>query len=134
MILEPGAGGAVALWAGLHMLLLLALSALVVRQRRRHRVAIGDGGVPELLRAQRAFGNACEYVTPGLASLAILATVGAGPVLIHAIGAVLFIGRVAHGVGLSMSGGPTLGRMAGMLLTWVAWLAAAVSLLVVAVA
>lgn len=134
MILEPGAGGAVALWAGLHLLLLLVLSALVVRQRRRHRVAIGDGGVPELLRAQRAFGNASEYVTPGLAALTILAVVGSPAALVHAIGAVLFVGRVAHGVGLSMSGGPTLARMVGMLLTWVAWLAAAVSLLVVAVA
>ena len=40
------AGHALALWSALHILLLLGLSLLVVRQRRRHGVAMGDGGVP----------------------------------------------------------------------------------------
>ena len=55
-------GHAAALWVGLHLILLLVLSLLVVRQRRRHKVALGDGGVPELAQAIRAFGNATEYV------------------------------------------------------------------------
>ena len=55
---------AAALWVGLHIFLLLTLSALVVRQRRRHHVELGDGGVPELERAIRAFGNAAEYAPP----------------------------------------------------------------------
>ena len=48
------AGHALALWSALHILLLLGLSLLVVRQRRRHGVALGDGGVPELACAIRA--------------------------------------------------------------------------------
>lgn len=127
-------GKAVALWAGLHLLLLLVLSGLVVRQRRRHRVAIGDQGIPELFRAQRAFGNAVEYVPAGLIALAVLAQTGAGSTLVHAIGGLLFVGRLAHAVGLTITGGPSLGRIVGMVLTWVAWLVAAVSLLVFAVA
>lgn len=128
------AGEAAALWAGLSLLLLLGLSGLVVRQRRRHRVAIGDNGVPELVRAQRAFGNAVEYVPAALGALAILVVAGASPVLVHVIGATLFAGRVSHAIGLSLSAGPTLGRTIGMGLTWIAWLVAAVSLLVHAIA
>lgn len=131
---DIAAAKAVALWAGLHLILLLVLSALVVRQRRRHRVALGDDGIPELVRAQRAFGNAVEYVPAGLIALAVLATAGGGPTLLHAIGGMLLVGRVSHGAALTLSGGPSLGRTVGMVLTWLAWLAAAVSLLVVAVA
>lgn len=127
-------GKAVALWAGLHLLLLLVLSGLVVRQRRRYRVAIGDNGIPELVRAQRAFGNAVEYVPAGLIALTVLAQTGAGNTLIHSIGGLLFAGRLAHAIALTITGGPSLGRIAGMLLTWLAWLLAAVSLLVFAVA
>jgi uncharacterized membrane protein YecN with MAPEG domain len=127
--LSFAAGRAAALWAGLNLLVLLTLSGLVVRQRGRHRVAIGDGGVPELVRALRAFGNAAEYIPAGMAALAILAIAGAPAGLIHAIGAILFVGRIVHGASLSVSEGPSLGRSAGMLMTWLAWLAAAVSLI-----
>lgn len=131
---DIAAGEAVALWTGLHLILLLVLSALVVRQRRRHRVAIGDDGIPELVRAQRAFGNATEYVPAGLVALAALAMAGAAPGLLHAIGGVLLVGRLCHAVGLTLTGGPSIARTAGMVLTWLAWLGAAASLLVVALA
>ena len=68
-------GRAAALWVGLLLILLVVLSGLVVRQRRRHKVMIGDGGVPELVQASRAFGNAVEYATPGMAALATSVTV-----------------------------------------------------------
>jgi uncharacterized membrane protein YecN with MAPEG domain len=123
------AGHAAALWAGLLLLLLLTLSALVTRQRGRHRVAIGDGGVPEMIRSQRAFGNAAEYVPAGMAALAILALDEAPVGLIHAIGATLLLGRIVHATSLSLSEGPSIGRTAGMMLTWLAWLAAAASLI-----
>jgi uncharacterized membrane protein YecN with MAPEG domain len=60
-------GHAAALWVGLHVLLLLTLSLLVVRLRQKHKVALGDEGIPELARAIRAFGNASEYIPVGLA-------------------------------------------------------------------
>ncbi len=123
------AAHAAALWAGLNLILLLALSALVVRERRRHGVAIGDAGEPDLLRAQRAFGNAVEYIAPSLGVLAILVLAGAAKPVVHAIGGTLFLGRLAHGVSMSLSAGPSPGRTAGMFLTWMAWLAAAAALL-----
>lgn len=126
------AAQAAALWAGLNLLLLLVLSTLVVRQRRRHRVIIGDDGVPELVRAQRAFGNATEYIPAGIAALAVIALAGAPAWVVHAVGLVLFLGRVIHAIGLSLSAGASIGRTVGMLLTWVAWLAAAIILIFLA--
>lgn len=132
MDLTPAAHAA-ALWAGLHLVLLLVLSVLVTRQRRKHGVALGDGGVPELERAIRAFGNATEYVPTALIGLAILAMAGAPPLLVHLIGFVLFAGRGLHAVGLSRSGEATLPRAAGVLATWIAYIAAAAALLFYAV-
>ena len=123
------AGDAAAFWAGLNLLVLLVLSVLVVRQRRRHRVAVGDDGVPELVRALRAFGNASEYIPAGVAALAVLALAGAHPSVVHVVGAILFFGRVAHGIGLTLTAGTSMGRSVGMVLTWIAWLIAAVCLL-----
>jgi len=128
--LDPLASAhAASLWAGLHVILLLVLSVLVTRQRRKHRIEIGDGGVPALNQAIRAFGNATEYVPTALAALAILALVGVLPLLIHAIGLTLFLGRVLHAVGLSRSSAATWPRAAGVLATWIAFIAIAAALL-----
>lgn len=131
-VVTPAAHAA-SLWVGLSLLLLLVLSGLVVRQRQRHRVMIGDEGVPELLRARRAFGNATEYVPAGIGALVTLAMVGAPAAVVHGVGVVLFLGRIAHAWGISASTGPSLGRTAGTLLTWLALLFAGALLVVYAV-
>src|SRR3954469_2862116 len=113
---------AAALWVGLHLILLLVLSMLVVRQRRAHGVQLGDAEIPELARAIRAFGNATEYAPGGLIALAVLALAGAQPMLVHATGLVLFAGRVTHAIGLSRSGAASLPRAVGILLTWIAYI------------
>jgi uncharacterized membrane protein YecN with MAPEG domain len=124
---------AAALWAGLLILLMLVLSLLVVRQRAKHEVMLGDDGVPELARASRAFGNAAEYAPAGIAALAVLTLVQAPPLVLHIVGAVLFIGRVAHAIGLSLTGGPSPGRIVGMIATWLAFIFAGVALLFYAI-
>jgi uncharacterized membrane protein YecN with MAPEG domain len=124
---------AAALWAGLHLILLLVLAVLVTRQRRKHRVEIGHGDVPALNQAIRAFGNATEYVPAALVGLGILALAGAPPMLIHPIGFTLLVGRVLHGFGLSRSAGATWPRAVGVLATWVAYIAAAAALLFYAI-
>jgi uncharacterized protein len=120
---------AAALWTGLHLILLLVLSALVVRQRQKHRVAVGDGGAPELLQAMRAFGNAQEYIPAGIAALAVMAVADAPALAVHLTGLVLFVGRVTHAVALSASAGTSIGRAVGTTLTWLAYLFAAVALI-----
>jgi uncharacterized membrane protein YecN with MAPEG domain len=131
-VVTPAAHAA-ALWAGLNLILLLVLSVRVVRLRRGNRVALGDGGHPPLAHAIRAFGNASEYVPAAIGALAVLALVAAPAALVHVIGFVLFGGRVAHGVGLSRSGGASLARAAGVIATWLAYILAAVALVFYAV-
>ena len=126
------AARAAALWAALLILTLLGLSLAVVRQRQRHGVMFGDGGVPELAQAIRAFGNAAEYIPPGLIGLTVMAMVGAPALAVHAAGFILFAGRAAHAVGLSRESGPSRLRSIGMVLTWVAYILVAVALLIFA--
>ena len=115
-------GHAAALWVGLHLLLLLVLALLVVRQRQKHKVAIGDEGIAELLQAIRAQGNAVEYIPPLLIGLVVLELTGAPPLLVHIGGLVMFVGRVLHAIGLSNSGGVSMLRTAGVVLTWLAYI------------
>jgi uncharacterized protein len=124
---------AAALWSGLLILVLLTLSGLVVRRRRRHQISLGDAGNPEMASAARAFGNASEYIPAGFAALILLALIGAPILLIHAVGATLVVGRVIHALGLVFQKGPSLGRVLGMLLTWIALLVGAVALIAFAV-
>ena len=124
-----GSGHALALWTGLHLILLLVLSLLVVRQRQKHKIAFGDEGVPELAQAVRAFGNATEYVPAALIGLAALSVAGAPPLAIHLAGLTLFIGRVIHAFGLSFSGGTSFPRAIGIVVTWAAYVFLAAALL-----
>ncbi|WP_421736353.1 MAPEG family protein [Caulobacter sp.] len=127
-------GHAAALWVGLHVFLMLTLSLLVVRLRQKHKVALGDEGIPELARAIRAFGNASEYIPTALIAIAVLAIVEAPPLAIHVAGFVLFAGRLAHAVGLSNSGGTSIPRALGMVATWLAYIFIGVALLFYAIA
>lgn len=124
---------AAALWAGLHIFLLLVLSVRVTRQRRKHAVPLGDGGVPSLAQAIRAFGNASEYVPSALIGLAILALVAAPALFIHVAGLVLFAGRVLHAISLSRSSEATMPRAIGALATWIAYIAIAAALVFYAI-
>jgi uncharacterized protein len=127
------AAHAAALWAGLSLILLLVLSVRVVRLRRKHAIALGHGDIAELAHAVRAFGNATEYVPSAIAAIAVLALVGAPALLVHAAGLMLVAGRMSHAVGLSRSGGASLPRAAGILLTWLAYIVTAVALIFYAV-
>jgi uncharacterized membrane protein YecN with MAPEG domain len=127
------ADNAAAFWVALHLLLLLVLSALVVRLRQKHKVALGDEGIPELAQAIRAFGNATEYVPAGLAALIVLSMVEARPLPVHVVGLTLFVGRVTHAIGLSTSGNASIARAAGIMLTWLAYVFAIAALLFYAI-
>jgi uncharacterized membrane protein YecN with MAPEG domain len=120
-----GALDALSLWVGLLVLWLVVLSFGVVGQRRRLKVAFGDGGHVSLTAAARAFGNAAEYVPAGLIALLLLALTGATPLLIHILGSTLLVGRVIHAGGLLFQKGPSLGRILGMALTYAVLLFAA---------
>lgn len=97
---------------------LLWLSIRVIQARVRARVAIGLGADEGLLRAARAQGNFAEYVPMALLLLALLELSGASAVLLHALGAGLLGGRVAHGIGIARSPENLTLRQIGMALTF----------------
>jgi uncharacterized membrane protein YecN with MAPEG domain len=113
----------VALYAGVNILILLALAYVVVSGRRRHKITLGDGGNSDFNRAVRAHANAAEYIPAGLVGLLILGLLDpAAPLwLVHASGISLTVGRLLHGFGLN-TGTVNIGRMLGTLLTWISFL------------
>ncbi len=131
--METASARAAAFWTALLLLILLVLSQLVVRQRFKARVSVGDGGVEPLFLASRAFGNCAEYAGPGIGALAVLALVQASPWAIHAVGGLLTLGRVIHAVALSLTTKPNRFRAAGMVMTWLALIFAIVTLLFYAI-
>jgi uncharacterized protein len=125
---------AAALYAGLNLLILLALAILVVRQRLKGRVTFGDGDHPALQRAIRAHGNAAENIPAAVAALVAAALAGAPVWAIHAGGGLLAVSRIAHAQGLSATEGRSFGRTFGMLGTWIALILIAAAAIAAALA
>ncbi|MDJ0926412.1 MAG: MAPEG family protein [Gammaproteobacteria bacterium] len=106
------------IYASLFALLLIALSARVIRLRRGFQVGIGTGGKEELARAIRVQGNFTEYVPLALILLGIAESLAAPTWLLHLAGVTLLVGRLIHAQGLSSAPGRTPGRFYGMVLTY----------------
>lgn len=119
------------IYAALLGLLLLALTAAVVRLRGKHKVGIGDGGHADLALACRAHANFIEYVPLALILLLLLEYRGVPVWALHGLGSALFFGRVLHAWGLSRSQGTSPGRAIGILLTWISILVPSLWLLVI---
>jgi uncharacterized membrane protein YecN with MAPEG domain len=110
-------------YAAINALIMLVLGVLVTRARVTHRVDIGDGGIAEVAGPVRAHANNTEYVPMALLLLWALASPLGGSIwLIHAMGGSLTLGRIAHGIGLSQSVGPSTLRLAGIMLTWISFI------------
>jgi len=118
-----------ALYAGILGFLGLVLASRVVQNRIKHRIGIGDNGNEDMRRAMRVFGNFTEYVPMILLLIGFGEMLGAQKWLTHGLGAGLLLARLAHAVGLSQSSGETLGRAAGVVLTWLALLVSSAMLI-----
>ena len=106
------------LYAALCALLIIILAVRVVAYRRSAKIGLGDGENPELRKRIRAHGNAIEYVPLGLLLLLILELNMTAPILLHAFGILLVLGRIFHAWGVSQHSGLTTGRMLGVLITF----------------
>ena len=112
-------------------MLCVILSILVIRQRMRTRISIGDGGDAHLGRMARVFGNFAEYAALVLVLLALLEICGGPRWLVHALGACFIAGRLAHAYGLASSLEVNPGRSAGVVLTLLTILVASGTLLAI---
>ena len=117
------------LYGAVLALLFVGLSIRTIGLRRRHRVAVGDAGNEELLRAMRVHSNFAEYVPLTLLLIYMLEAPGTQPALIHALCLSLLIGRVAHAYGVSRVGEDYRFRVFGMAATFTALVGAAIFLL-----
>ena len=89
----------------------------VIRLRWKHRVSLGDGGIPELNVMVRIFGNHAEYAPMGLILLIALEFVQAPIWYLHLTGMTMLVGRLLHAWGLPQK--PlNFGRATGMCLTF----------------
>lgn len=104
-----------ALYVVIGALLIMKFTLNVVRFRRQHKVAFGDGDHHDLNMAIRIHGNAIETIPLALLLLVTLEMNGADVWMVHLTGILFFIGRFLHAYGLrndAMSG-----RKYGMMLT-----------------
>lgn len=129
----PAHLSAAALYTGVLILVGIALQARVIKHRRTKLIGIGDGQDKELARAIRVHGNFAENVPFVLAGLVMLALIGAPAVMIHGVGLLAVIGRLAHAYGLSRSAGSSVGRVGGMIMTFTALIITALALIVRAI-
>ncbi|HLL54566.1 MAG TPA: MAPEG family protein [Myxococcaceae bacterium] len=88
-----------ALYAPLNGFLYLALTFHTSRLRNRHRVFVGDGGVPELQRALRASLNHGAYLPLALILMVVLELSGVPRPMLHALGGGMLLARAVYALG-----------------------------------
>ena len=133
LVVDPAALKAAAVHVALVVMMGVALTYLVINQRRTKLIGIGDGGDRQAARMIRVHANFCENAPFALALLVLLPLVGAGIWTVHAVGILFLVGRIAHALGLSKTAGSSLGRVSGMLLTHAALIIGAAALLLAAI-
>jgi uncharacterized membrane protein YecN with MAPEG domain len=108
----------IGLYAAILAIVFVALSFRVINQRRSLRIAIGDSGSPEMLRAMRVHANFAEYVPLTLVMILLVEMSGARPWLLHILGAALVVGRLMHAYGVSQLKEVFAYRVTGMTITF----------------
>ena len=116
-------------YAGLLALLFVVLSVRVIRRRRGAKVAIGAGGDALLERAMRVHANFAEYVPLAVVLLALTELQRAPAWLLHALGLLLLVGRLAHAYGVSQEKENFRFRVSGMMATFATLVIAALYLI-----
>lgn len=121
-----------ALYAGLLAFVFVVLSFRTIGARRAARVEIGDGSDRELLRRMRVHANFAEYGPIALILLALAETMKTNALLLHGMGLMLLVGRLVHAYALSQTPHILPLRVAGMVATLTAIMAAAITCLTLA--
>ena len=103
------------LYAGILTLWFVLLSVRVMNLRRD--TPFGDNNDVGIIRIVRAQANFAEYVPLALLMMGFLEVTRYSIYLLHALGVILVVARVLHGLALSFGWQPRFGRVAGAGLT-----------------
>ncbi len=112
------------LYAGFLTLWFVLLSVRVMNLRRG--VPFGDKGDVGITRIVRAQANFAEYVPLALLLMGFLEVTRYSIYLLHALGLILVVARLLHGLALSFGWQPRFGRVVGAGLTLIVLLIEAV--------
>lgn len=116
---------AVALYAGLNTILLVALTINAGARRSGAAIQPGVMGEGALTRAIRAHGNFTENAPIALILLAALALTNTAALPIHVLGATFTFARILHALGMMNPKHPNALRFIGNILTWLVLLGGA---------
>ena len=103
------------LYAGILTLWFVLLSVRVMNLRRD--VPFGDSGDIAITRVIRAQANFAEYVPLALLLMGFLEVTRYSIYFLHALGVMLVVARLLHGLALSFGWQPRFGRVTGAGLT-----------------
>ena len=117
------------IYAAILGLMAVALTVRVIMGRAKTGIQSGDGGNAPLGQAIRAHANFAEQVPLALLLIVLVEATGTPTILVHTLGVVLVIARLANAWGLSHSLGPTMPRQSGAGLTGLVVTAASVLIL-----
>ncbi len=118
-----------ALYVALLGLLGAALTILVILGRTKYKVTAGDGGQAGLTQAIRAHANFAEQAPLGLLLIGFAEALGTSRAIVHGLGIVLLVARLASAIALSGSLNDTVLRRIGASLTIAVYLVGSVLLL-----
>ena len=113
------------LYVALLALLNLVIAVYVARRRLSTQINMGDGGNMSMIQAMRVHANFSEYVPLALMLILVLELSSASALLLHLMGAALFVARIAHAQGLNSSPDLSAGRGIGTGLTFLVYIVGA---------
>lgn len=115
-----------AFYAGLLVLIAIALSQLVGMLRMKTEISINDGGNPQIAVAMRRQANFVESVPLALILLALVEINGLSATWLHVLGGTLVISRIVHPFGLHPTDMKRIPRLIGALGTFLVMLTLAI--------
>ncbi len=112
----------------LSVILVLYLSFLIIKQRKKHLVSVGSGGHDEIKYLMRAHGNALEYLPLFLIMLCVYDANDAPAWAVHLFGMMMMVGRVLHAIAFVKYQSMALKiRFWGMILTFLSLILVAIA-------
>ena len=120
---------AIGLYAFLNSVILWWIAVKTGQVRARHKVWMGDGGVPHIIRVLRGHANAIENVPMFFVTMMLGVILGAPVLAIHLLGVVFTLGRFLHMLHFMAEDAPRWQRGIGYGLSFLAWFLAALGVL-----